>query len=47
MIQYLFYYTFSAIDSVLNQDNWDPEIDSPTLENKEVDNTPQNWYTQY
>lgn len=35
------------IDSTLNKDDWRSKIDSPIPENKQIDGTPENWYTQY
>jgi len=37
--QYSFNCMFSTIDSILNQNEWNPEIDSPTIEVEEIDDT--------
>jgi len=40
--QYLFDHTFSTINSILDLNEWDTEIDGPTPETAQVDCTPEN-----
>jgi len=43
---YHFDYTYSSIDSLLDQETWNPHVDGP-IPSEAVDCTPQHWYTQY
>jgi len=45
--QYSFDHTFSTINSILDLNEWDTEIDGPIPETMQIDCTPENWYTQY
>jgi len=38
--------TWSSFESILEQDNWDQDIDGP-IPSEAINCTPENWYTQY
>jgi len=43
---YHFDYTYSSIDSLLDQATWNPHTDGP-IPSEAIDGTPQHWYTEY
>jgi len=46
-IQYSFDYTFASIDSILDLNECNTELDGPAAQTKEIDDISWNWYTQY
>jgi len=38
--------TYSSFESILEQNNWDQDIDRP-IPSEAINCTPKNWYTQY